>query len=429
MEIVALQNFDEIKKNYDAISGIVGEVLLTGIIVVMLSSVAIVLYTIEEPVDTPHVSVEELVDASSNTIYLKHVGGKPIPVEDLKISVNVNGESYVYSPEDISENMEGKKLWEMADVIEIDTNAEWNISVTNGNDVTVKIIELDSKEVLPKYSTRSSSEDDMYFRIYASSGPGGSISQEGMIYAPLNSSKTFSITPASNYKILNVKVDRESLEQVSSYTFENISSNHAILAYFTPDFDIQEGAVIPKDSFISDFKVLGSAIKYGSYDMMVTTQIKVGNDTFDPWGYDLPVTGNVNDHTTHSWNLPSAYPAGTPITISSKAWQHKNDYSYYYDNYGPDEAWKGYMEVNSENNPDNVIILKNGDTVPDISGYLDQQPLEEFLIGYIDQTTHKVTMDENEAIFLFELGTTDLNSPAADFQDLVILVSVDSGEN
>ncbi len=238
MEVVALQNFDEIKKNCDAISSVMGEVLLTGIIVIMLSSVAVALYSIEGPVDIPHASVEELVDASSDTIYLKHIGGEAIPVEDLRITVNINGNSYVYSSADISANMGGKNLWEMADVIEINTNAEWNISVTNENDVVVKIIDLASKEVLPKYRIRASSEDDMNFRIYASSGSGGSISPEGMIYAPRNSSKTFSITPASNYRVLDVTVDSESLGQVSSYTFENISSNHAILAYFTPDFDI-----------------------------------------------------------------------------------------------------------------------------------------------------------------------------------------------
>ena len=420
-----MRNFDEIKENCDAISGIIGEVLLTGIIVIMLSSVAVALYSIEEPVNTPHASVEELVDASSSTIYLKHVGGEPIPVEDMKISININGESYVYSPDDISENMAGKKMWEIADVIEIDTDEEWSIGIENENDVTVKIIEMASKEVLPKYRITSSSEDELYFRIYSSSGPGGSISREGMIYVTPNSSESFSIVPNSNYNILDVEVDGESMEQVSSYTFENISSNHVITARFTPDFDIQEGAIIPRESFISSFKVLGAAISSGSNDLMVTTRIKIGDDIFDPWGdYNLPVTGNINDHTTHSWNPPKRYPAGTPITIEGKSWiWDSNSKRHSTDN----DDWHKYMRVSSTYRPSNLKVLENGDDVPDIPG-LDEQPdVAEFIQDYVEDG--KVVLAENEAIFLFELGTTNLGSTAADFQDLVILVSVDSVEN
>ena len=35
-----------------------------------------------------------------------------------------------------------------------------------------------------------------------------------------------------------------------------------------------------------------------------------------------------------------------------------------------------------------------------------------------------MTMDENQSIYLFELGTTRLTSSAADFQDLVVLVTL-----
>ncbi|MEZ6192618.1 MAG: hypothetical protein R3C45_15195 [Phycisphaerales bacterium] len=35
-----------------------------------------------------------------------------------------------------------------------------------------------------------------------------------------------------------------------------------------------------------------------------------------------------------------------------------------------------------------------------------------------------MTMDENQSIYLFELGTTRLTRAAADFQDLVVLVTL-----
>ena len=58
-------------------------------------------------------------------------------------------------------------------------------------------------------------------------------------------------------------------------------------------------------------------------------------------------------------------------------------------------------------------VLRNGDAVPLIPGLNPQPPVEEFIKDYVKDG--KIVLDENEAIFLFELGTTDLNSTAADY--------------
>jgi len=42
----------------------------------------------------------------------------------------------------------------------------------------------------------------------------------------------------------------------------------------------------------------------------------------------------------------------------------------------------------------------------------------------VDTATRRIKLLENQAIFLFEIGTTNLNSSAADFQDLVLLVTL-----
>ena len=79
------------------------------------------------------------------------------------------------------------------------------------------------------------------------------------------------------------------------------------------------------------------------------------------------------------------------------------------------------MEVDS-NSSRNVKVLRDGDTVPQIAGFLNQGNIESFLGGYI--TNGKVTIDKNQAIFLYELGTTNLDSASADFQDCVVLVTL-----
>ena len=325
-----------------------GEILITGIFVLSLGSLFVVVNSIDTPVDSTHLSVEEWIDAPSDIVYLRHVGGEPIDTKDLKINVNIGGTNHMYYPDNISENLGGKSFWELSDVIEINTSKEWGISIPDENAVTVKLINSESREILnPKYRV--------------------------------------SFLPESSPSI---------------------------------DYDIEGNSVVPKGAFISNFKVLGAAIKSEAYDQMVTTQFKIGNDTLDPWNYNLPVTGNVNDGETHLWNLPKTYPAGTPVMIQGKSWAWiSNPLSTL------DSGWKSSMVVSSTSNSPNCKILRNGDAVPLIPGLNPQPPVEEFIKDYAKDG--KIVLGENEAIFLFELGTTNLNSTAADFQDLVVLLSVD----
>jgi hypothetical protein len=72
-----------------------------------------------------------------------------------------------------------------------------------------------------------------YYTITAKAGTGGSISPSGSVSVASGSSKTFSITAASGYRIYNVVVDGNSVGRVSSYTFSNVTKNHTISASFS----------------------------------------------------------------------------------------------------------------------------------------------------------------------------------------------------
>ena len=334
--------FEKLKRNSSGVSSVLGEVLIAGVFVLSLGSLFVFMNSIDTPVDSAHLAVEEWIDTSSDTIYLHHVGGEPIDTKDLIINVNIRGTNHMYSSANISENLGGKSFWDLSDVIEINTTEEWGISIPDEKDVTVKLINSDSREIInPKYRVCLNPE-----------------------------------SPAPSI-----------------------------------DFDIAGKSVVPQGAFISSFKVLGAAIQSDGHDLKVTTQLKVGNDTFEPWGdYNLAVTGNVNDNTTHLWNLPATYPAGTPVSISGKSW-----------NLGDSTP---LHEVKSSTNSIFVKVLRNGDDVPLIPGMATQPAVEEFIKDYAKDG--KIVLEDNEAIFLFELGTTDLGSTAADFQDLVILMEIDS---
>ena len=184
-------------------------------------------------------------------------------------------------------------------------------------------------------------------------------------------------------------------------------------------FEIIGDSVVPNETFISNFTVLGAQISYGgSYDMMVTAQFKVGNTIFDPWNYTKPVTGNLNNNKQRSWKLPTACPANTSVTICGKSWQHSSS-----GNYNLDSSWKEYMTAYSTGDSANLIVLRNGSAVPNKPGYMGQASIATFVAPYVKDK--KIVLKENEAIFLFELGTTDTSSSAADFQDLVVLMSIE----
>lgn len=321
-----------------------------------LGSLFVVMTSADKPVDSTLMSAEEWIDAPSDTISLRHAGGEPIGTKDLKINVQVNGTNYVYSPSNVSENLGGKGVWELADVIKINTSKEWGIGIGDEEYVDVKLIDTSSKEVIPKYRIDFSPE-----------------------------------SPASI------------------------------------DFDIIDDKVVPKETFISNFKVLGAAFQgsydHKYYDRMVTSRLKVGNNTFNPWGdYNLPVTSNLNGRVTNSWSLPTTYPAGTPVTVIGYGWGHKDSGL----NYNLDSSWEMTKEVSYESNPNNLKVLRNGDSVPKIPGAMKQPPIEDFLKDYAKDG--KIVLEENEAIFLFELGINvdkDPKNTGIDYQDLVVLMTID----
>jgi hypothetical protein len=284
------------------------------------------------------------------------------------------------------------------------------------------------------------------YLIEASSGPGGSISPTGGISVLAGSNATFNITPAANYKVLDVQVDGASAGPVSTYTFNNVSSNHSIQASFTVDFAvINNNTVVPKENFTVNATVLGAAFMRNTWEndswveghweghgrnqhwvegyweghwesvpFPITCRLKIGSYISDPWGnYTNVSDGNLNDgKNPRFWGSNTYFKAGTPVTVEACSWEYNNP--------------KQILTVNTSTNSPNLKVLKNGDPVPDIPGFQGQDSIEDFVTDYIENGSIK--LKENEAIYLFELGNTNLNSVGADFQDLVILISVNGAD-
>jgi Flp pilus assembly protein TadG len=71
-----------------------------------------------------------------------------------------------------------------------------------------------------------------------------------------------------------------------------------------------------------------------------------------------------------------------------------------------------------------VTVLKDGDRLPEWSAFAGQTQLAEYLEPYVDQQSKTLRMTPGEAIVLWEFNSV-YNSPASDFQDLVVHLKFD----
>lgn len=84
------------------------------------------------------------------------------------------------------------------------------------------------------------------------------------------------------------------------------------------------------------------------------------------------------------------------------------------------------INISANSQDDNltqVLTLKDGDSIPDYAPFGNQRPIADFLDDYVD-ANQRITIEDNEVIFLFELGFTNSSSSGFDMQDLVILATI-----
>lgn len=200
------------------------------------------------------------------------------------------------------------------------------------------------------------------------------------------------------------------------------------------DFEVVDGVVIPRQDFATQITVLGSALESGSYHCPTTMRATVGSAIFEPFGpYDKPVDGNLNDRpevtgskvpgsNPRDFVLPDIYEAGTRISIEAQSWLKSSSGVSGTSN----SHWDKYLSSDSSKSNTRVYALRDGDPVPDTPGLNEQASIAEYVSDYVDTDTDTIRLKSNEVIYLFELGVTDLKSPAADFQDMVVLITLAS---
>jgi hypothetical protein len=88
------------------------------------------------------------------------------------------------------------------------------------------------------YHTIAASFAPDAYTITATAGSGGTISPAGAVTVNYGASQSFTIAANPGYRLSDVKVDGSSVGVVGSYTFTNVTADHAITASFLPTWDL-----------------------------------------------------------------------------------------------------------------------------------------------------------------------------------------------
>jgi Tfp pilus assembly protein PilX len=194
-------------------------------------------------------------------------------------------------------------------------------------------------------------------------------------------------------------------------------------------FDIQNGQVIPHVRFVATATVLGCNVQCFNtgvtpaallYTAPVAVSIELGGVLQMPWGDAAdPVAGNINDaNNPRYYEVPVGFPAGTPITLNARYWQHPLDHKGRIDY----NSWTVAEDLGTNTTPTRVTVLRDGDTAP---LRVRQDAARGTLVYYLQEYVEngKISLQPNQAICMFE--TLAFASPRIpDYQDLAILVTM-----
>ncbi len=137
-------------RNDRAVSEVMGVALMIGIVVIMLSVEGAFVFSRNAPDDLPHTSLQEWMDTSTETIYIKHCSGEAIRTDELEIVANINGKRYVHTSSEICEDLGNKSHWELGEVLVINASSEWGLNLKDYDQIDFYIVDTPTKELIQR---------------------------------------------------------------------------------------------------------------------------------------------------------------------------------------------------------------------------------------------------------------------------------------
>lgn len=220
-----------------------------------------------------------------------------------------------------------------------------------------------------------------------------------------------------------------------------------------------DNTVVSSEAFSADVDVLGTELSGTSGDNVIygptTFTVKVNETELTPWPDGDPDDGLDPDPVADDLNNPAlgeefSYEignrsAGTTITVQATSWN-----CYDWQDTGEEIAVSGYdydqlrctetygqddITIDSDSNSDNLVLLEDGERVPDFGAAgPEQRNLSEILGDRIDDSGY-LDLDSNEVVFLYELSEPNADPEEAagsddpDYNDAVVLLTIEEANS
>ena len=200
------------ERRYDAVSEIIGTVLLISIVVLAGSIIAVAVLSQPQAQKIP--SFSTVISIQSQTVSIKHDGGDALQNGTYLILVNGN---------DLTSKFNPPATWSIGETLTYTLPG-----ITPPSSVQIEYIGSGSPIIVASSSFGPAGP----VAIIASASAGGIISPNGTVSVTYGGSQSFTITPNSGYYLTGVFADGISQGQITSYTFTNVTTAHTISASF-----------------------------------------------------------------------------------------------------------------------------------------------------------------------------------------------------
>ena len=138
---------DTFHNDTNAVSEVVGEVLMTAIAVLAFSVIAVFVFSYADSREMVYADIQGWVDTDSDTVYLRHAGGQVIDVPDMRIIMNVNGTMRELSSADLV-NLKGSSTWQLGEVISINASSLWGDNIAPDGYISTTILDVNTNLVI-----------------------------------------------------------------------------------------------------------------------------------------------------------------------------------------------------------------------------------------------------------------------------------------
>jgi len=146
--------YKKLCEDSQAVSEVVGQVLMIAIVVLAFSSMAVIIFSdiVVNPPHMPHTDLQESIDPVKNELYISHVGGEAIDLKDVNVVLD-SADAHRHEEFNLSSNKSEfdysatNKVLMLGDYIMISPSREINLST---DDTVMFFVYTPSQQVIQK---------------------------------------------------------------------------------------------------------------------------------------------------------------------------------------------------------------------------------------------------------------------------------------